>query len=113
MRKLGDVTGVRAHRRNGLGQVADGTPKLRPRRLIGRAAADALRDADLEAELPWPTTKENAEHVMLVDLAPDNDLGRVATAGSVRVDPYRSSSATATSCHLVSGVNGQLREGPG
>ena len=32
--------------------------------------------------------KENAEHVMLVDLA-RNDLGRVARAGTVRVNPYR------------------------
>ena len=32
--------------------------------------------------------KEAAEHVMLVDLA-RNDLGRVARAGTVHVDPYR------------------------
>ena len=41
------------------------------------AAADAAREAELRAD-----PKENAEHVMLVDLA-RNDLGRVASAGSV------------------------------
>jgi len=51
--------------------------------------------------------KEAAEHVMLVDLA-RNDLGRVATAGSVRVDPYRAIERYSHVMHIVSGVQGEL-----
>jgi anthranilate synthase component I len=51
--------------------------------------------------------KESAEHVMLVDLA-RNDLGRVATAGSVVVEPYRSIERYSHVMHIVSGVQGQL-----
>ena len=51
--------------------------------------------------------KENAEHVMLVDLA-RNDLGRVATPGSVHVDPYRSIERYSHVMHIVSGVTGEL-----
>ena len=51
--------------------------------------------------------KESAEHVMLVDLA-RNDLGRVATAGSVRVDPYRAIERYSHVMHIVSGVHGEL-----
>jgi len=51
--------------------------------------------------------KEAAEHVMLVDLA-RNDLGRVASAGSVRVDPYRSIERYSHVMHIVSGVQGEL-----
>jgi len=51
--------------------------------------------------------KESAEHVMLVDLA-RNDLGRVATAGSVVVDPYRSIERYSHVMHIVSGVQGKL-----
>ena len=51
--------------------------------------------------------KENAEHVMLVDLA-RNDLGRVASAGSVHVDPYRSIERYSHVMHIVSGVQGEL-----
>jgi anthranilate synthase component 1 len=51
--------------------------------------------------------KESAEHVMLVDLA-RNDLGRVATAGSVRVDPYRAIERYSHVMHIVSGVQGEL-----
>ncbi len=47
--------------------------------------------------------KENAEHVMLVDLA-RNDLGRVAHAGSVHVDPYRAIERYSHVMHIVSGV---------
>ena len=85
--ELGDITVV--------GSSPEALVKLQRRR---RAAAADRRHAparrrhahatlQLEAEL-LADPKENAEHVMLVDLA-RNDLGRVARAGSVRVDPYR------------------------
>jgi anthranilate synthase component 1 len=51
--------------------------------------------------------KESAEHVMLVDLA-RNDLGRVAQAGTVRVDPYRAIERYSHVMHIVSGVQGEL-----
>jgi anthranilate synthase component 1 len=54
--------------------------------------------------------KEGAEHVMLVDLA-RNDLGRVATAGSVHVDPYRAIERYSHVMHIVSGVQGELADG--
>ncbi len=54
--------------------------------------------------------KEAAEHVMLVDLA-RNDLGRVATPGSVHVDPFRSIERYSHVMHIVSGVRGELAEG--
>jgi len=53
--------------------------------------------------------KEIAEHVMLVDLA-RNDLGRVAEAGSVHVDPYLSIERYSHVMHIVSGVQGTLAE---
>ncbi len=53
--------------------------------------------------------KEAAEHVMLVDLA-RNDLGRVAKAGSVHVDPYRAIERYSHVMHIVSGVKGELAE---
>jgi anthranilate synthase component 1 len=54
--------------------------------------------------------KESAEHVMLVDLA-RNDLGRVARAGSIRVDPYRQVERYSHVMHIVSGVGGELAPG--
>ena len=54
--------------------------------------------------------KEAAEHVMLVDLA-RNDLGRVATTGSVEVTEFRKVEAYSHVFHLVSHVKGELREG--
>ena len=71
--------------------------------------ADSRQDAELETEL-LADPKENAEHVMLVDLA-RNDLGRVATAGSVHVQPYRSIERYSHVMHIVSGVNGTLAPG--
>jgi anthranilate synthase component 1 len=61
-------------------------------------------DAALEIEL-LADPKENAEHVMLVDLA-RNDLGRVAASGSVHVDPYRKIERYSHVMHIVSGVQG-------
>ncbi len=87
-------------------------------RLSGREAAlrpiagtrprggNAGQDLALEQEL-LADPKENAEHVMLVDLA-RNDLGRVAAAGSVHVNPYRSIERYSHVMHIVSGVRGEL-----
>ena len=52
--------------------------------------------------------KENAEHVMLVDLA-RNDLSR--SCDGVRVEHYRQVQYYSHVIHLVSEVRGQLREG--
>jgi len=53
--------------------------------------------------------KENAEHVMLVDLA-RNDLGRVAEGGSVYVEPYKSIERYSHVMHIVSGVQGLVKQ---
>jgi anthranilate synthase component I len=72
----------------------------RPR---GTSTEEDMRyEAELKAD-----PKENAEHVMLVDLA-RNDLGRVAQAGSVHVAPYRAIERYSHVMHIVSGVNGTL-----
>ena len=53
--------------------------------------------------------KERAEHVMLVDLG-RNDLGRVCEYGSVRVPTFMSLERYSHVMHLVSVVEGQLRD---
>jgi anthranilate synthase component 1 len=83
--------------------------QLRPIAGTRPRGADAARDLALETEL-LADVKENAEHVMLVDLA-RNDLGRVARAGSVQVDPYRVIERYSHVMHLVSGVQGELAPG--
>jgi anthranilate synthase component 1 len=87
------------HRQASLRPIAGTRPR-------GASPAD---DVGLEHEL-LADPKENAEHVMLVDLA-RNDLGRVAEAGSVRVDPYRKIERYSHVMHIVSGVNGRLAQG--
>jgi anthranilate synthase component 1 len=86
-----------------------GYAQLRPIAGSRPRGTDAAHDAALEAELK-ADPKENAEHVMLVDLA-RNDLGRVANAGTVRVDPYRVIERYSHVMHIVSGVNGRLADG--
>lgn len=54
--------------------------------------------------------KERAEHVMLIDLA-RNDVGRVATIGSVRVTEQMAVERYSHVMHLVSRVEGTLRNG--
>jgi anthranilate synthase component 1 len=102
---LGDVTVV--------GSSPEALVKLKGRRAQLRPIAgtrprsdDAVVDIEREAELR-ADPKENAEHVMLVDLA-RNDLGRVARAGSVHVDPYRAIERYSHVMHIVSGVQGEL-----
>jgi len=83
-----------------------GHAQLRPIAGSRPRGADPDRDLELERDL-LADPKENSEHVMLVDLA-RNDLGRVATAGSVRVDPYRVIERYSHIMHIVSGVHGEL-----
>ncbi|MCS6946951.1 MAG: anthranilate synthase component I family protein, partial [Steroidobacteraceae bacterium] len=106
--QLGEVT-VIGSSPEALVKLEAGQAELRPiagtRPRSGAADEDAQRERDLLAD-----PKEAAEHVMLVDLA-RNDLGRVARAGSVRVDPYRAVEHYSHVMHLVSGVHGTLADG--
>ena len=90
-------------------RLHEGQAELRPIAGTRRRGADMAEDLALEQEL-LADGKENAEHVMLVDLA-RNDLGRVATAGSVHVEPYRVIERYSHVMHIVSGVRGQLALG--
>ncbi len=83
--------------------------RLRPIAGTRPRGEDPQHDLALEREL-LADVKENAEHVMLVDLA-RNDLGRVAEAGSIRVDPYRIIERYSHVMHMVSGVEGVLAPG--
>lgn len=64
-------------------------------------------DLKLEKEL-MSSVKENAEHLMLVDLG-RNDLGRVCRPGSVQVDRFREVHRYSNVMHLVSQVSGVLK----
>lgn len=63
-------------------------------------------DADLEADL-IADPKEQAEHLMLVDLA-RNDLAKVCTAGTVEVTEFMRVERFSHIMHLVSSVEGDL-----
>ncbi len=65
------------------------------------------RDRELEDEMRRDP-KENAEHVMLVDLG-RNDIGRVADYGTVRVADLMTVEKYSHVQHLVSTVRGRLR----
>jgi anthranilate synthase component 1 len=87
-------------------RLQDGHASLRPIAGTRPRGKTPEQDESLEQEL-LADPKENAEHVMLVDLA-RNDLGRVAQAGSVHVDPYRTIERYSHVMHIVSGVAGEL-----
>ena len=103
--ELGDLK-VAGSSPEALVRLDHGEASLRP--IAGTRPRGATPDDDLglEQEL-LADPKENAEHVMLVDLA-RNDLGRVATAGSVHVNPYRKIERYSHVMHIVSGVKGTL-----
>jgi len=71
-----------------------------------RRGADREQDLALEREL-LADAKERAEHVMLVDLG-RNDVGRVATPGSVRVERLMEVERYSHVMHISSTVSGQL-----
>ncbi len=87
----------------------DGT-RARVRPLAGTRprGESAERDNAIAAEL-LANEKERAEHVMLVDLG-RNDLGAVATTGSVRVDELMVIERYSHVMHIVSNVTSELRD---
>jgi anthranilate synthase component 1 len=68
-----------------------------------------VEDARLAAELA-ADEKERAEHLMLVDLG-RNDIGKVSTAGSVKVTRFMEVERYSQVMHLTSEVQGQLDPG--
>jgi anthranilate synthase component 1 len=89
-----------------LARIRDGELIVRPIAGTRPRGADVFEDERLVAEL-LADPKENAEHVMLVDLA-RNDVGRVAEVGTVRVDLFRAVEKYSHVMHMVSQVRGRL-----
>ena len=90
-------------------RVRDGRVAIRPiagtRPRSGDPTEDARRAEDLLAD-----EKEMAEHLMLLDLG-RNDVGRVAAYGSVEVTESFVVERYSHVMHIVSHVEGNLREG--
>jgi anthranilate synthase component 1 len=80
---------------------------LRPIAGTRPRSQDPDEDDALEKELV-EDPKEQAEHIMLVDLA-RNDLGRIAVPGSIEVSPFKIVERYSHVMHIVSGVNGILK----
>jgi anthranilate synthase component 1 len=89
-------------------QLRDGIASTRPIAGTRPRGSDAAADAELKRELRL-NEKEQAEHVMLVDLE-RSDLGRICRGGTVQVDEYMTIETYATVHHIVSNVRGVLRD---
>ena len=87
----------------------DGSKKVTIRPLAGTRPRGTTpeRDAELAKEL-LADPKEIAEHVMLIDLA-RNDIGRIATTGSVKVTDQMVIEKYSHVQHIVSNVEGILQ----
>ncbi len=90
-------------------RVEDGRVTVRPIAGTRPRGATPADDRVLEAELR-ADEKELAEHRMLVDLG-RNDVGRVARFGSVTVPDLMVVERYSHVMHLVSQVEGELRDG--
>ena len=84
--------------------------RVTARPLAGTRPRGVSSSSDIEAARGLRADpKERAEHVMLVDLA-RNDIGRVCEAGSVTVGRLLEIERYAKVMHLVSDVEGRLRD---
>ena len=90
-------------------RVADGRVTVRPIAGTRPRGPTPEDDARLSAEL-LADEKERAEHVMLVDLG-RNDVGRIARFGTVQVSELMQVEKYSHVLHIVSQVDGELREG--
>ncbi|MET0066784.1 MAG: anthranilate synthase component I [Candidatus Thiodiazotropha sp.] len=92
-----------------LTRLEDGVVTVRPIAGTRRRGYTEAEDRALEAEL-LADPKELAEHLMLIDLG-RNDTGRVAKIGSVKLTEKMIVERYSHVMHIVSNVNGQLRDG--
>ena len=96
------------------GTVASLSPEIfltRTGRTVRSAPIKGTRPADRRDELER-SEKDRAENVMIVDLV-RNDLGRVCAPGTVRVTALAEVRPHAGVWHMVSEVEGELRDGVG
>ncbi|HEX6040093.1 anthranilate synthase component I [Longimicrobium sp.] len=90
-------------------RVQEGRVTVRPIAGTRRRGRDADEDERLGADL-LADPKEVSEHLMLLDLG-RNDVGRVARWGTVRVPQRMVIEKYSHVLHLVSTVEGELRDG--
>ena len=85
--------------------------KVTIRPLAGTRPRGATMEKDLETEKELlADPKERAEHVMLIDLA-RNDIGRIAKIGTVKVTESFAVERYSHVMHIVSNVEGMLKDG--
>lgn len=90
-------------------RVRDNTITIRPIAGTRKRGANQAEDTALANDL-LSDPKERAEHLMLLDLG-RNDVGRVAEIGSVDVTAQYTIEYYSHVMHIVSNVEGQLKEG--
>ncbi len=90
-------------------RLEDGVVDSKPIAGTRKRGSDPAGDAAMEKEL-LTDEKERAEHVMLVDLS-RNDVGRVCRYGSVRVPKFVEVERFSHVMHIVSEVQGLVRDG--
>ena len=90
-------------------RVEDNLITVRP--IAGTRPRGASEEADLALEEDLLSdAKELAEHLMLIDLG-RNDVGRVASTGSVKLTEKMVIERYSNVMHIVSNVTGQLKQG--
>jgi anthranilate synthase component I len=91
--------------------TSDKQQKITIRPLAGTRPRAATPEADKATEVELlADPKERAEHVMLIDLA-RNDIGRIAKIGSVKVTEAFQVERYSHVMHIVSNVEGILKDG--
>src|SRR5205807_6711745 len=104
LRELGDLALV--------GSAPETVVKCEGSRAARTPIAGTIAPGEGDAEALLSSEKDRAEHVMLVDLG-RNDLSRVCTPGTVRVERFLQAERFSHVTHLVSEVAGELRDGVG
>ena len=89
------------------GQKAETEPIKGTRPRGGNSVHDQAKIEELEK-----SPKENAEHVMIVDLE-RNDLGRISAPDTVRVESFKRIETYPALHHMVSTISGTLKNGIG